>query len=142
MQGYKSGVKALYQGLTILFVLSVFLLFPKISLAATINATSCSASDVQTAINAASDGDTVSVPAGSCTWSSRLSFTKGITLQGAGSGITIIKGNYTYNNGDDSDPLNYLISYVPDATARTNDTPFRLTGFTIDPDNKCAAVLI
>ncbi len=36
--------------------------------AATINAASCSQAAVQTAINSASDGDTVNVPAGSCTY--------------------------------------------------------------------------
>jgi hypothetical protein len=49
---------------------------------ATINAPSCSVSDVQSAINSASSGDTVVVPSGSCTWSTQVAFTKGITLQG------------------------------------------------------------
>lgn len=35
----------------------------------TITAASCSQTDVQNAINSASDGDTVLVPAGSCVWS-------------------------------------------------------------------------
>jgi hypothetical protein len=55
--------------------------------ATTITATSCSSSSVQTAIDAAQDGDIVKVPAGSCTWSTAVSITnKTITLQGAGSG--------------------------------------------------------
>ncbi len=60
--------------------------------AATINASSCSAANIQTAINAASDGDTVVVPPGNCTWSSSVTIpnTKGVTLQGAGEGNTNI----------------------------------------------------
>jgi hypothetical protein len=47
----------------------------------------CSVSDVQSAVNAASDGDTVAVPAGNSTWNSAVSITnKTIILQGAGSG--------------------------------------------------------
>jgi hypothetical protein len=50
-------------------------------------AADCSQSAVQSAINAAIDGDTVTVPAGTATWSSAVSITnKTITLQGAGSG--------------------------------------------------------
>ncbi len=55
--------------------------------AATIDATSCAQSAVQTAVNSASDGDTVLVPAGSCIWTSAVSIlNKTITLRGAGSG--------------------------------------------------------
>lgn len=38
-------------------------------------------------------GDTISVPAGSCTWSTAVTVTKAITLQGAGVGQTIITNN-------------------------------------------------
>ena len=58
--------------------------------AATINAASASRTDVVNAINAAANGDTVVVPSGSATWSSTISISKGITLQGAGVGSTII----------------------------------------------------
>jgi hypothetical protein len=61
--------------------------------AATRAAASCSYADVSAAITAASVGDTVSVPAGSCTWSSTLSFNKGISLIGAGNTATIITNN-------------------------------------------------
>jgi hypothetical protein len=59
-------------------------------------ASSCSTSDVQAAINAASHGDRVTVPAGSCSWSG-LSVNKAIHLQGAGTGQTNITlaGNNT-----------------------------------------------
>ena len=46
-----------------------------------------SASDVQTKINAAADGDVVTIPAGTFTWASGATISgKGIHLQGAGAG--------------------------------------------------------
>ena len=60
----------------------------------TITASSASASDVQTAINFANDGDTVIVPPGNVTWSTAVTINgKAITLQGSGTASTII------NNG-------------------------------------------
>ena len=56
---------------------------------AQVNAASCSQSDVQNAINSASAGQTVNVPAGSCNWTS-LNLAKAITLSGAGQGATTI----------------------------------------------------
>lgn len=67
----------------------------------TIKAASCNESDVQTAINqATANGDIVSIPAGTCTWTTQIKISKGITIQGAGEGQTIIiddtpKGNST-----------------------------------------------
>ncbi|MEZ0392040.1 MAG: hypothetical protein ACAH59_07500, partial [Pseudobdellovibrionaceae bacterium] len=53
--------------------------------AATITAASCELSAVQSAVNSSVDGDTVNVPAGTCTWSSALSISsKTIILKGAG----------------------------------------------------------
>ena len=57
--------------------------------ARTISAASCSGTDVQTAINSAATGDTVSVPAGNCSWTS-VTLAKAITFQGAGQGSTNI----------------------------------------------------
>ena len=68
----------------------LYLVFINSVSAATINAASCSYSDVSSAISSASAGDTVNVPAGSCTWSSTLSISKSIELIGAGSSNTII----------------------------------------------------
>lgn len=36
------------------------------------------------------DGDTITIPAGTFTWTAQVHLTKGITLQGAGVGTTII----------------------------------------------------
>jgi len=58
--------------------------------AATINAKSISFTDVASAIGLAKDGDIVVVPAGSATWTSTLTLTKGVTLQGAGNNASVI----------------------------------------------------
>ncbi|MCK4528734.1 T9SS type A sorting domain-containing protein [candidate division WOR-3 bacterium] len=65
--------------------------------AATINAASCEQMDVQAAIDSASNGDTVVVPAGEGTWDSGVSIPddKNIMLQGAGMDLTIITRSST-----------------------------------------------
>ncbi len=65
--------------------------------AATINAASCSQTDVQAAIDTACDGDTVVVPAGEDTWDSGVAISddKNILLQGAGIDLTIITRSST-----------------------------------------------
>lgn len=82
------------------FILLGFFGFAGSSEAATINATSCLQSDVQNAINSASNEDIVTVPAGNCSWSSGVSIpnTKALTLQGAGIGNTIISGSASKKN--------------------------------------------
>jgi len=59
--------------------------------AATINASSCSMTDVSQAYNAATDGDTVIVPSGNCTWSSTLFIQKEVSIKGQGIGLTVIR---------------------------------------------------
>lgn len=55
-----------------------------------VTAASCNTSDVQTAINKATEGQTVNIPAGTCTWTSGVSISgKGIAVTGAGSGRVI-----------------------------------------------------
>lgn len=89
--------------------------------------------DVQAAVTAADYGDKVQVCAGSATWTaasqgctgnSMLCMKKGIYLVGGIGGTTTItlSGAATYG----------AICYEPDATSRTNDTPFSFTGFTVD----------
>ncbi len=60
--------------------------------AATIAASSCSNTAVTTAMASAIDGDTITIPAGNCTWSGAITTSKGITIQGAGINVTIING--------------------------------------------------
>lgn len=81
----------------IIFLILLFAFFgsARIPLAATIQAASCSQADVQAAINAASGGDMVSIPAGNCTWTSGVTITKGLTVQGASEASTIISSSGT-----------------------------------------------
>jgi hypothetical protein len=107
-----------------LFVAVVFGFATAIN-AQTVTANSCSRTDVQAAVNNATRGATVTVPAGSCTWSSTLSLTQGITLTGAGVGSTVItsSGGVT------------LITVTPDSTAISNSENIKVTGFTFDGSN-------
>ncbi len=83
---------------------------------ATIPAASAAFPDVQRAVNQASAGDTVTVPSGTYTWTSQLVITYGITLQGAGTNVTVITS--TLNPA-------LLINNRGNAEAR-------VTGFTFD----------
>jgi hypothetical protein len=77
--------------------------------------TTCSQSDVSSAILSAADGDTIICPAGSWTWSNSVSINnKNITLKGAGKDQTII--SIALAGG-----LNVPV---------TNTKAFRITGFT------------
>jgi hypothetical protein len=98
---------------------------------ATINAASCSRTDVGNAVAAAVNGDTVQVPAGTCTWTSNLSLTKGVHLIGAGIGKTNITGNYTGS---------WLMSYTP-ANYSAN-WPLRISGFTFDFNKQSGGVIL
>ena len=87
--------------------------------AVTINATSCSQVNVQTAINAATNGDTVSIPAGSCSWSGSVSWTnKNIAVVGAGAGSTVVTANTAF-----------------DVEVTQNPASFRITGMTLTGSN-------
>ena len=59
---------------------------------ATIPAASCSTTHVNAAIASASDGDTVTVPAGTCALTGNITVTKNIHLQGAGIDTTNFSG--------------------------------------------------
>lgn len=73
---------------------------------------------VKAAYDLASDGDTVIIPAGNCTWDTTLTLSKPITLQGAGVDSTIIThGAGTYTP---------LIQIAP-STGKENSF-FRVTG--------------
>lgn len=73
------------------FFLTIALLAATLpSWSATINATTCSRTDVAAAVTASVDGDTVRIPAGNCTWSGSVSTSKGISVIGAGQSATFI----------------------------------------------------
>lgn len=103
--------------------------------AARIQATSCSYTDVSSAIMAASPGDTVSVPAGSCMWDSMLTITQGIILIGAGIDNTMITSNVPK---DANNNYQALVHYNP--SNYPLNSPFRLSGFTFNQNNKSMGV--
>jgi hypothetical protein len=105
--------------------------------AATINSASASFADVSAAIALAVDGDTVIIPAGTATWTSRLNITHGITLQGA---TTISGDHYTQVAGTPmsandrtiiiaNPPVINGANYLIVATLSASQT-FRLSGIT------------
>lgn len=114
-------------------VMIVDLLSAKPATGNVINAASCSAANVISAIASASPGDTVNVPSGTCTWTTPSSFNptvvlnKAITLQGqttcTGAGATVTCTDHTIiqdNTGTQAgeDPLSITASNA------------RVTGFT------------
>lgn len=84
----------------------------------TVNAASCSQADVQSAVNTASDGNTVIVPNGTCTWGTpvRLSNAKGVTLKCATVGGCVITASSE--------------AVLFDTLSGTNTKLYRITGFT------------
>jgi hypothetical protein len=74
--------------LLVLVAGALLILFPQAK-GSTIQAKSASLRDVSSAVASARDGDIVLIPAGTVSWTSTLSITKGITLQGQ----TTIVGN-------------------------------------------------
>jgi hypothetical protein len=110
---------------TSLVVLSV--IAPSGAEAATITAASCSASHVQAAMNQASAGDTVLIPAGTCNWTTTVSWSApaNVKVLGAGSLTTVGGGDVTIiqDNVASGSPL---LSITTNASGT-----FRLAGLTI-----------
>jgi hypothetical protein len=97
---------------------------------ATIDASSCSRADVGAAVSAAKPGDTVRVPAGTCTWTSKLQVNMGITLSGAGADSTILLDGIPRTNSN---------GRMIEVTIPTGQF-FRLTGFQFRYDGVQSAV--
>jgi hypothetical protein len=100
--------------------------------AAAINAASCSTANVQAAINASTNGDTVAIPAGTCAWTSGVTVNKGITIQGAGSGRIIAYSVTTVAIGTGSKTLTVAstrvdggLAITPGQTLRISELGFR-----------------
>jgi hypothetical protein len=77
-------------GKIVLFIL-IWSGFPALRCGATTYQSDGSVASVQGLQNAVLNGDTITLPAGTFTWSTTLTINKAITLQGAGIGATIIK---------------------------------------------------
>lgn len=127
-------------GITVRTILLLLLLSCN-SYAATINAASCSQTDVQAAITAAEDGDTIRVPAGVCTWDNNIVITKSLKIIGSGKNVTQIVSNYTaVSPGITFTKGNFLVVFAPAIVA--SDTQFRISGFTFDLNNKCGGIYL
>ena len=123
----------------VLFGLLLGPLFGATMHAATRTAASCNASDVQTAMNAAQSGDTVAIPAGTCTWTTSVSWTApaNVILQGAGSqsmtgggDITVIIDNVSHSPSDNP---------TLQVTTGTSSTTFRMSGITFESNGSSSA---
>lgn len=101
-----------------LIFLSGFLLWGN-AMADTHTAASCSNTDVTSAITASSDGDTVAIPSGDCTWTAAVVIDKSITLQGSGYENTIITDGQEV--GWNNVPLLFSVA----------GKTIRITGFTL-----------
>jgi hypothetical protein len=109
---------------TVLFVL---LLSAVNAGAATITAASCSPSAVQAALNQASAGDTVSIPAGTCSWTSGVVWTAPANVTVRGAGDLSIPGG-----GDATVLVDDYASGSPLISITTNPSgTFRLAGITV-----------
>lgn len=111
-------------------------------------ASSCAQVAVQSAISASVDGDTIVIPAGSCTWANPISTAKGLTILGAGQNSTIIT-----NNGFDISTPNSKAWRISGMTLKgsgcigvySNSKSWRIDNITFDkvsPGNRCNNRLI
>jgi hypothetical protein len=115
----------------------ILCLIPTVAFSSTINSASCSSSDVNTAIGNAQSGDTVTVPAGTCAWSTLVNINKQITLQGNGTSSTHISSgnvaiaaqNVTIKNLD-----------LGATNVTVNATNFRITGNVFSGSGEMIAV--
>lgn len=115
-----------------LLIIAIGIFMPHLSFAAcagsspTWTAVSCNASAINDCVSAASPGDTINIPEGTCTWTCTtscpsVSIKKPLNLIGAGEGSTVIIDNST--TGWQKNPL--TISYTSDTATST-----RISGFT------------
>jgi hypothetical protein len=78
--------------------------------------------------NLASNGDTITFPAGTFTWTSTLTITKGITLQGAGIGQTIITNIQGTGAGVPADGQYLTMDITAPSGSRVTVTGFEFRG--------------
>jgi hypothetical protein len=99
--------------------------------AATISAATCNASDVQGALNRATAGDTVTIPAGICTWTSGINWNPpaNVTVLGAGN-LSVVGGGDATVIIDNYASGNPLLSIYSNASGT-----FRLAGITFRGGN-------
>jgi hypothetical protein len=94
--------------------------------AAAITALSCNASDVQAALNRASIGDTVNIPAGTCQWTTAVTWTAPANVTLSGAGTTAIGGGDRTVIVDAYNSTRPLLAIDVSVIGT-----FRMTGFTL-----------
>jgi hypothetical protein len=101
---------------------------------ASCTAASCNTSDVQNAINAASEGYNVVIPAGTCSWTSGVTVSgKGLNINGAGSGriIAYDAGTTAYVPATGTQTFT-IAGFSPGFSASSITTGMTLTAFASD----------
>jgi hypothetical protein len=90
--------------------------------AGVIFAADCSRRAVAEAVGSAFDGDTVTIPAGTCNWTEQLEITKGISLVGVGIDHTVLRDSVPKNGARSSSLVSFNVE---------QPKTFRLSGLTI-----------
>lgn len=97
---------------------------------------------VQSCLTAASRGDTVNILAGDVTWDSTVSFTKALSIIGAGKANTIIRSNISVPTGTQA--FGYgtyqMLYYNPSSAADDANETIRVSGITFDANYKSSGV--
>lgn len=106
----------------IFLLLSISVAAAKSSEAAVVAAASCSRANVASAVASAADGDTVLIPGGTCSWTTELDITKGISLIGSGIDSTILQDSVLKDGSSTSSLLGFKVA---------DPKTFRLSGLTI-----------
>jgi len=100
--------------------------------AATINATTCSRTDVGNAVTAAANGDTIRIPSGTCSWTTTLTINKGLTMLGAGQGATVLQDNVG-KGGSSCTGGGPLMDWTVNAPSAMQISGFTIQGIAGDP---------
>jgi len=105
--------------------------------------TCCTFTNVQAAVASASRGDTVLIPTGDCTWTSRLDITKGINLIGAGKSNTFIRNGQSKCSTTScvgGSCNTFILSYTPSDPTADLSYPIRISGITFDMNYQALGV--
>lgn len=95
-----------------------------------VTAASCSWDDIRSAVDQAQPGDTVHVPAGTCTWTKTFLLNKAVTLMGAGMDVTTIVNAVPNDSVSQGYPNNIPPQFMKMGSNGPGLT--RITGFTFD----------
>lgn len=97
---------------------------------------------VQECLTNASRGDTVNISAGDVTWTSTVSFTKALSIIGAGKANTIIRSDISVPTGTQA--FGYgtyqMLYYNPSSAADDANETIRVSGITFDANYKSSGV--